>query len=211
MSRITVTFRCAGAGRSVIFYVVAFFFCGGRQVFQFVFVVLQANLVARSCKAPYVGLLATPITTDPSTLTTCSFLGVKKKKAEQRNLWSKLRKEECQSALQEEVRQAIGGHKELSVDWIVTGRRVLGMSSGRTGENKTWWCRKNIQRKKLAQKKWDIVRTQESKQDDKDMQRRAKAKVRKGKKKKKAYDDMYVRLYRKKSEKDRCRFARQID
>lgn len=187
MSRITVTFRCAGAGRSVIFYVVAFFFCGGRQVFQFVFVVLQANSVARSCKAPYVGLLATPITTDPSTLTTCSFLGVKKKKAEQRNLWSKLRKEECQSALQEEVRQAIGGHKELSVDWIVTGRRVLGMSSGRTGENKTWWCRKNIQRKKLAQKKWDIVRTQESKQDDKDMQRRAKAKVRKGKKKKKRH------------------------
>ncbi|TRY54613.1 hypothetical protein DNTS_001598, partial [Danionella cerebrum] len=61
-------------------------------------------------------------------------------------------------------------------------RKVLGVSAGRRKEDKeTWWWNEEvqdiIQRKRLAKKKWDIERTEESRQDYKDSQRRVKREV----------------------------------
>ncbi|KAK3551155.1 hypothetical protein QTP70_013898 [Hemibagrus guttatus] len=51
-----------------------------------------------------------------------------------------------------------------------TGRKVLGVSSGRRKEDKeTWWWKEevqdSIQRKRLAKKKWDMDRTEENRQE----------------------------------------------
>ncbi|KAK3526893.1 hypothetical protein QTP86_003596 [Hemibagrus guttatus] len=81
----------------------------------------------------------------------------------------------------------------LAEDWEttaevirVTGRKVLGVSSGRRKEDKeTWWWNEevqdSIQRKRLAKKKWDMDRTEENRQEYKELQRRVKREVSKAK------------------------------
>ncbi|KAK3551067.1 hypothetical protein QTP70_011484 [Hemibagrus guttatus] len=95
-----------------------------------------------------------------------------------------------------------------------TGRKVLGVSSGRRKEDKeTWWWNEevqdSIQRKRLAKKKWDMDRTEENRQEYKELQRRVKRKVSKAKQK--AYDELYARLDTREGEKDLYRLARQRD
>ncbi|KAK3533965.1 hypothetical protein QTP70_034999 [Hemibagrus guttatus] len=86
-----------------------------------------------------------------------------------------------------------------------TGRKVLGVSSGRRKEDmETWWWNEevqdSIQRKRLAKKKWDMDRTEENRQEYKELQRRVKREVSKAKQK--AYDKLYTRLDTREGEKD---------
>ncbi|KAK3530804.1 hypothetical protein QTP70_002831 [Hemibagrus guttatus] len=95
-----------------------------------------------------------------------------------------------------------------------TGRKVLGVSSGRRKEDKeTWWWNEevqdSIQRKRLAKKKWDMDRTEENRQEYKELQHRVKREVSKAKLK--AYDELYTRLDTREGEKDLYRLARQRD
>ncbi|KAK3567105.1 hypothetical protein QTP86_009809 [Hemibagrus guttatus] len=95
-----------------------------------------------------------------------------------------------------------------------TGRKVLGVSSGRRKEDKeTWWWNEelqdSIQRKRLAKKKWDMDRTEENRQEYKELQRRVKRGVSKAKQK--AYEELYTRLDTREGEKDLYRLARQRD
>ncbi|KAK3517676.1 hypothetical protein QTP70_015696 [Hemibagrus guttatus] len=95
-----------------------------------------------------------------------------------------------------------------------TGRKVLGVSSGRRKEDKeTWWWNEevqdSIQRKRLAKKKWDMDRTEQNRQEYKELQRRVKREVSKAKQK--AYDELYTRLDTREGEKDLYRLARQRD
>ncbi|KAK3571765.1 hypothetical protein QTP86_018713, partial [Hemibagrus guttatus] len=131
--------------------------------------------------------------------------------------WWKLKKEECCEEFRQKLRQALGGQVVLPDDWEVireTGRKVLGVSSGRRKENKeTWWWNEkvqdSIQRKRLAKKKWDMDRTEENRQEYKELQRRVKREVSKAKQK--AYDELYTRLDTREGEKDLYRLARQRD
>ncbi|KAK3542907.1 hypothetical protein QTP70_006530 [Hemibagrus guttatus] len=121
---------------------------------------------------------------------------------------------------EEKLRQALGGQVVLPHDWETTaeviretGRKVLGVSSGRRKEDKeTWWWNEevqdSIQRKRLA-KKWDMDRTEENRQEYKELQRRVKREVSKAKQK--AYDELYTRLDNREGEKDLYRLARQRD
>ncbi|KAK3552417.1 hypothetical protein QTP86_011648 [Hemibagrus guttatus] len=91
-----------------------------------------------------------------------------------------------------------------------TGRKVLGVSSGRRKEDKeTWWWNEevqdSIQRKRLAKKKWDMDRTEENRQEIKELQRRVKREVSKAKQK--AYDELYTRLDTREGQKDLYRAA----
>ncbi|KAK3572951.1 hypothetical protein QTP86_010654 [Hemibagrus guttatus] len=113
------------------------------------------------------------------------------------------------------------GEEEARDDWETTaeviretGRKVLGVSSGRRREDKeTWWWNEevqdSIQRKRLAKKKWDMDRTEENRQEYKELQRRVKREVSKAKQK--AYDELYTRLDTREGEKDLYRLARQRD
>ncbi|KAK3558041.1 hypothetical protein QTP86_006419 [Hemibagrus guttatus] len=77
----------------------------------------------------------------------------------------KLKKEECCEEFRQKLRQALGGQVVLPDDWETTaeviretGRKVLGVSSGRRKEDKeTWWWNEevqdSVQRKRLAKKK----------------------------------------------------------
>ncbi|KAK3550470.1 hypothetical protein QTP86_029428 [Hemibagrus guttatus] len=67
----------------------------------------------------------------------------------------------------------------------------------------------SIQRKRLAKKKWDMDRTEENRQEYKELQRRVKREVSKAKQK--AYDELYTRLDTREGEKDLYRLARQRD
>ncbi|KAK3547940.1 hypothetical protein QTP70_001327 [Hemibagrus guttatus] len=94
-----------------------------------------------------------------------------------------------------------------------TGRKVLGVSSGRRKEDKeTWWWNEeiqdSIQSKRLAKKKWDMDRTEENRQEYKELQCRVKREVSKAKQK--AYDELYTRLDTRKGE-DLYSLARQRD
>ncbi|KAK3533009.1 hypothetical protein QTP70_006242 [Hemibagrus guttatus] len=121
----------------------------------------------------------------------------------------------------QKLRQALGGQVLLPDDWETTaeviretGRKVLGVSSGRRKEDKeTWWWNEevqdSIQRKRLAKKKWDMDRTEENRQEYKELQRRVKREVSKAKQK--AYDELYTRLDTREGEKDLYRLARQRD
>ncbi|MCJ8739628.1 hypothetical protein PDJAM_G00049220 [Pangasius djambal] len=112
----------------------------------------------------------------------------------------------------EELRQALGGQVVLPDDWEttaevirVTGRKVLGVSSGRRKEDKeTWWWNEgvqdSIQRKRLAKKKWDVDRTEENRQEYNELQRRVKREVSKAKQE--AYDELYTRLDTREGQKD---------
>ncbi|KAK3572548.1 hypothetical protein QTP86_000448 [Hemibagrus guttatus] len=86
-----------------------------------------------------------------------------------------------------------------------TGRKVLGVSSGKWKEDKeTWWWNEevqdSIQRKRLAKKKWDMDKTEENRQEYKELQRRVKREVSKAKQK--AYEELYTRLDTREGEKD---------
>ncbi|KAK3526026.1 hypothetical protein QTP70_012781 [Hemibagrus guttatus] len=106
--------------------------------------------------------------------------------------------EECCEEIRQKLRQALGGQVVLPDDWETTaeviretGRKVLGVSSGRRKEDKeTWWWNEkvqdSVQRKRLAKKKWDMDRTEENRQEYKELQRRVKREVYKAKQK--AYD-----------------------
>ncbi|KAK3536404.1 hypothetical protein QTP86_008886 [Hemibagrus guttatus] len=119
------------------------------------------------------------------------------------------------------LRQALGGQVVLPDDWETTaeviretGRKVLGVSSGRRKEDKeTWWWNEevqdSIQRKRLAKKKWDMDRTEENRQEYKELQRRVKREVSKAKQK--AYEEMYTSLDTREGEKDLYRLGRQRD
>ncbi|KAK3522840.1 hypothetical protein QTP86_005650 [Hemibagrus guttatus] len=121
----------------------------------------------------------------------------------------------------QKLRQALGGQVVLPDDWETTaeviretGRKVLGVSSGRRKEDKeTWWWNEevqdSIQRKRLAKKKWDMDRTEENRQEYKELQRRVKREVSKAKQK--AYDELYTRLDTREGERDLYRLARQRD
>ncbi|KAK3558646.1 hypothetical protein QTP86_022960 [Hemibagrus guttatus] len=145
----------------------------------------------------------------------------KRSKIEKKTKWWKLKKEECCEEFRQKLRQALGGQVVLPDDWETTaeviretGRKVLGVSSGRRKEDKeTWWWNEevqdSIQRKRLAKKKWDMDRTEENRQEYKELQRRVKREVSKAKQK--AYDKLYTRLDTREGEKDLYRIARQRD
>ncbi|KAK3524034.1 hypothetical protein QTP70_017548 [Hemibagrus guttatus] len=136
----------------------------------------------------------------------------KRSKIEKKTKWWKLKKEECCEEFRQKLRQALGGQVVLPDDWETTaemiretGRKVLGVSSGRRKEDKeTWWWNEevqdSIQRKRLAKKKWDMDRTEENRQEYKELQRRVKREVSKAKQK--AYDELYTRLDTREGEKD---------
>ncbi|KAK3534387.1 hypothetical protein QTP86_014424, partial [Hemibagrus guttatus] len=140
---------------------------------------------------------------------------------EKKTKWWKLKKEECCEEFRQKLRQALGGQVVLPDDCESTaeviretGRKVLGVSSGRRKEDKeTWWWNEevqdSIQRKRLAKKKWDMDRTEENRQEYKELQRRVKREVSKAKQK--AYDELYTRLDTREGEKDLYRLARQRD
>ncbi|KAK3545108.1 hypothetical protein QTP70_000787 [Hemibagrus guttatus] len=145
----------------------------------------------------------------------------KRSKIEKKTKWWKLKKEECCEEFRQKLRQALGGQVVLPDDWETTaeviretGRKVLGVSSGRRKEDKeTWWWNEevqdSIQRKRLAKKKWDMDRTEENRWEYKELQRRVKREVSKAKQK--AYDELYTRLDTREGEKDLYRLARQRD
>ncbi|KAK3506756.1 hypothetical protein QTP70_023753, partial [Hemibagrus guttatus] len=145
----------------------------------------------------------------------------KRSKIEKKTKWWKLKKEECWEEFRQKLRQALGGQVVLPDDWETTaeviretGRKVLGVSSGRRKEDKeTWWWNEefqdSIQRKRLAKKKWDMDRTEENRQEYKELQRRVKREVSKAKQK--AYEELYTRLDTREGEKDLYRLARQRD
>ncbi|KAK3565305.1 hypothetical protein QTP86_005483 [Hemibagrus guttatus] len=94
----------------------------------------------------------------------------------------------------------------------VTERKVLGVSYGRRKEDKeAWWWNEevqdSIQRKSLAKKKWDLDRTEENRQEYKELQRRVKREVSKAKQK--AYDELYTRLDTREGQKDLYRVPRE--
>ncbi|KAK3506867.1 hypothetical protein QTP70_030604 [Hemibagrus guttatus] len=131
---------------------------------------------------------------------------------EKKTKWWKLKKEECCEGFRQKLRQALGGQVVLPDDWETTaeviretGRKLLGVSSGRRKEDKeTWWWNEevqdSIQRKRLDKKKWDMDRTEENGQEYKELQRRVKREVSKAKQK--AYDELYTRLDTREGEKD---------
>ncbi|KAK3532820.1 hypothetical protein QTP86_032105 [Hemibagrus guttatus] len=145
----------------------------------------------------------------------------KRSKIEKKTKWWKLKKEECCEEFRQKLRQALGGQVVLPDDWETTaeviretGRKVLGVSSGRRKEDKeTWWWNEevqdSVQRKRLAKKKWDMDRTEENRQEYKELQRRVKREVSKAKQK--AYEELYTRLDTREGEKDLYRLARQRD
>ncbi|KAK3559074.1 hypothetical protein QTP86_002986 [Hemibagrus guttatus] len=79
------------------------------------------------------------------------------------------------------LRQALGGQVVLPDDWETTAEVIR--ETGR---------KDSIQRKKLAKKKWDMDRTEENRQEYKELQRRLKREVSKAKQK--AYDELYTRV-----------------
>ncbi|KAK3508196.1 hypothetical protein QTP70_017107 [Hemibagrus guttatus] len=111
---------------------------------------------------------------------------MKRAKIEKKTKWWKLKKEECCEEFRQKLRQALGGQVVLPDDWESTaeliretGRKVLGVSFGRRIEDKeTWWWNEevqdSIQRKRLAKKNWDMDRTEENRQEYKELQRRVK-------------------------------------
>ena len=98
-------------------------------------------------------------------------------KAEPGIKWWKLKNEDCCEKFGEEIRRALGGKEELPDDWTTTAnivrdtaRKVLGVSSKHRKEDKeTWWWNEEVQesirKKRLAKKRWDIHRDEESKQE----------------------------------------------
>ena len=140
-------------------------------------------------------------------------------KTEPRLKWWKSKTGECCEEFRDEIRRALGGKEELSGDWTTTvnvvrdtARKVLGVSSKQRKEEKdTWWWDEEIQgsirNKRLAKKRWDIHRDEESKQEYNEMRREAKREVAKAKSK--AYDELYEVLDTMEGEKTLYRLARR--
>lgn len=101
-----------------------------------------------------------------------------------------------------ELKQTLGGPEELldgrttTAEMVrETARHVLGVS--------WWWneeVKEGLRRKRLATKKWDSVRDEYSRQEYKEMSRKAKAEVAKAKEK--AYGELYENLDTREGEKD---------
>ncbi|KAK3527484.1 hypothetical protein QTP86_023019, partial [Hemibagrus guttatus] len=137
----------------------------------------------------------------------------KRSEIEKKTKWWKLKKKECCAEFRQKLRQALGGQVVLPDDWETTaeviretGRKVLGVSSGRRKEDKeTWWWNEevqdSIQRKRLAKKKWDMDRTEENRQEYKESQHRVKREVSKAKQKGRI-NELYTRLDIRGGEKD---------
>ncbi|KAK3564825.1 hypothetical protein QTP86_027964, partial [Hemibagrus guttatus] len=71
------------------------------------------------------------------------------------------------------------------------------------------WEEHRVTYKSGAKKKWDMDRTEENRQEYKELQRRVKREVSKAKQK--AHDELYTRLDTREGEKDLYRLARQRD
>ncbi|KAK3554546.1 hypothetical protein QTP70_025399 [Hemibagrus guttatus] len=115
--------------------------------------------------------------------------------------------------------------EEHRVTYKSGGRRTQQKSSWRQGERcwvchleggkkkETWWWNEevqdSVQGKRLAKKKWDMDRTEENRQEYKELQRRVKREVSKAKQK--AYEELYTRLDTREGQKDLYRLARQRD
>ncbi|KAK3543990.1 hypothetical protein QTP70_032748, partial [Hemibagrus guttatus] len=117
---------------------------------------------------------------------------------EKKTKWWKLKKEECCEEFRQKLRQPLGGQVVLPDDWETTAEVIR--ETGR---------KDSIQRKRLAKKKWDMDRTEENRQEYKELQRRVKREVSKAKLN--AYDELYTRLDTREGEKDLYRLARQRD
>ncbi|KAK3532943.1 hypothetical protein QTP70_004549 [Hemibagrus guttatus] len=89
----------------------------------------------------------------------------------------------------QKLRQALSGQVVLPDDWETTAEVIR--ETGR---------KDSIQRKRLAKKKWDMDRTEENRQEYKELQRRVKREVSKAKQK--AYEELYTRLDTREGEKD---------
>ncbi|KAK3568428.1 hypothetical protein QTP86_006930 [Hemibagrus guttatus] len=87
---------------------------------------------------------------------------------EKKTKWWKLKKEECCEEFRQKLRQALVGQVVLPDDWETTveviretGRKVLGVSSGRRKEDKeTWWWKEGVQGIKFmshTMKLWERV------------------------------------------------------
>ena len=66
-----------------------------------------------------------------------------------------------------------------------------------------------VQRKRLAKKKWDIEKTEESRQEYREIQRKVKVEV--AKTKQRAYGDLHARLDSEEGETDLYKLVRQRD
>ncbi|KAK3553111.1 hypothetical protein QTP86_031688 [Hemibagrus guttatus] len=122
----------------------------------------------------------------------------KRSKIEKKTKQWKLKKEECCEEFRQKLRQALRGQVVLPDDWETTAEVIR--ETGR---------KDSIQRKRLAKKKWDMDRTEDNRQEYKELQCRVKRKVSKAKQK--AYDELYTRLDTREGEKDFYRLARQRD
>ncbi|KAK3561088.1 hypothetical protein QTP86_028408 [Hemibagrus guttatus] len=122
----------------------------------------------------------------------------KRSKIEKKTKWWKLKKEECCEEFRQKLSQALGGQVVLPDDWETTAE--VNRETGR---------KVSVQRKRLAKKKWDMDRTEENRQEYKELQRRVKREVSKAKQK--AYDELYTRLDTREGQKDLYRLARQRD
>ncbi|KAK3556402.1 hypothetical protein QTP70_007982 [Hemibagrus guttatus] len=107
--------------------------------------------------------------------------GGRRTQIEKKTKWWKLKKEECCEEFRQKLRQALGGQVVLPDDWETTAED-------------------SIQRKRLAKKKWDMDRTEENRQEYKELQCRVKREVSKAKQK--AYEELYTRLDTREGEKD---------
>ncbi|MCJ8739627.1 hypothetical protein PDJAM_G00049210 [Pangasius djambal] len=83
----------------------------------------------------------------------------------------------------------------------------------RKEDKETWWWNEevqdSIQRKRLAKKKWDMDRTEENRQEYKELQCRVKREVSKAKQE--AYDELYTGLDTREGQNDLYRLVRQRD
>ncbi|KAK3559797.1 hypothetical protein QTP86_020778 [Hemibagrus guttatus] len=106
----------------------------------------------------------------------------KRSKIEKKTKWWKLKKEECCEEFRQKLRQALGGQVVLPDDWETTaeviretGRKVLGVSSGRRKEDKeTWWWNEEVQ-DSIQRKRLD------TREGEKDLYRLARQRDRDGK------------------------------
>ncbi|KAK3528423.1 hypothetical protein QTP86_034243 [Hemibagrus guttatus] len=101
---------------------------------------------------------------------------------EKKTKWWKLKKEECCEEFRQKLRQALGGQVVLPDDWETTaeviretGRKELGVSSGRRKEDKeTWWWNEEVQ-DSIQRKRLD------TREGEKDLYRLARQRDRDGK------------------------------